>query len=396
LLLTIPASATFPGENGRIAFVANPGPTYQLYTINPDGSDMQQITNLPPTQNATWFPAYSPDGKRILFSHDMTGALELYVINADGTGLLQLTSDGAGSLFAHWSPDGTHIVYTRGAPNGSTVIVTMRSDGTQRQVLTANIPYESYQPEYTPDGNQIVFASQAGGLISAIWIMNTDGSNQRRLTAAPLEAGGPDSSPDGSKITFYSHQNTQLPANIFVMNLDGSGLTGPLSAPGHLTLWPIYSPDGKKIVFQSDQLSPGAMDLFTMNADGTGKKRIATNLIFGGCFIGNCLTPDWGPRPAEDLNPVPSNRDHQTASSLSQIDAADSVLPNSPCTNCLIQRCLVSANKLTGYCLEGARGGICHTSFDPTHCLAGQPVKKLVQKQCGFSTYSVDDMRTCS
>jgi Tol biopolymer transport system component len=66
--VTIPALATFPGKNGRIAFVFGP----DIYTMNPDGSDLFQITNLPPTDTPSWFPDYSPDGKRIVFCHDMT------------------------------------------------------------------------------------------------------------------------------------------------------------------------------------------------------------------------------------------------------------------------------------------------------------------------------------
>jgi len=82
--------------------------------MNPDGSDLFQVTNLPPTTNSSWFQDYSPDGKQIVFSHDMTGSLELYVINADGTGLRQLTKiDGTDKLFPRWSPKGLRIVFLR-------------------------------------------------------------------------------------------------------------------------------------------------------------------------------------------------------------------------------------------------------------------------------------------
>ncbi len=67
----------------------------------------------------------------------------------------------------------------------------------------------------------------------------------------------------------------------------------------------------------------------------------------------------------------------------------------SSCTNCLIKRCLVSGSVLTGYCLEGARGGICHTAYDPTHCPAGKPALSKVSRQCGPSVFTVDNMRTC-
>jgi hypothetical protein len=70
--------------------------------------------------------------------------------------------------------------------------------------------------------------------------------------------------------------------------------------------------------------------------------------------------------------------------------------PESVCSNCLIRRCLVRNNKLFGgYCLEGARGGICHESYDPAHCPSGRLAKKVVQKQCGPSKFTVDDLRPC-
>jgi Tol biopolymer transport system component len=286
--------ATYAGKNGRITFVSNLSGTYQLYTINPDGSDMRQITNLRPTENTIWTPDYSPDGRQIVFSHDMTGALELYTINADGSGLTQITHDGNGHLFARWSPDGQRFVLMSGSPEkATTVITTMKTDGSDEVSLTDDIPFESYQPEYTPDGKQIVFASQAGGLVSAVWIMNADGSNKRRLTDAPLEAGGPDISPDAKRVAFYSQQNTPRPAAVWVMNVDGSSQQR-LTRGG---LYAIYSPDGTKLVFAKGTLASGPINLYTMNPDGTHVKKVATDLIVGGCPSGNCLTPDWGAQP---------------------------------------------------------------------------------------------------
>jgi TolB protein len=169
----------------------------------------------------------------------------------------------------------------------------MRTDGSDEVSLTDDIPFESYQPEYTPDGKQIVFASQAGGLVSAVWIMNADGSNKRRLTDAPIEAGGPAISPDGKRVAFYSHQNTPKPAAVWAMNVDGSSQQR-LARGG---LYAIYSPDGTKLVFAKGTLASGPINLYTMNPDGSHVKKIATDLIVGGCPSGNCLTPDWGTQP---------------------------------------------------------------------------------------------------
>ena len=296
VLCVTTAEATYAGKNGRIAFVSNISGTYQLYSIKPDGSDMIPITDLPPTDNALWFPDYSPDGRRIVFSHDMTGALEMYVINSDGTGLTQITHDGLVDIFARWSPDGKHFVFlSTSLKNGAGVITTMRTDGSNRKVLTDEIPFDSYQPEYTPDGRQIVFASQQGGLISAVWIMNADGSGKRRLTDAPIEAGGPDVSPDGRTLAFYSHQNTPKPTTIWVMNVDGSQKRR-LTPLGLFDVYPIYSPDGKRILFQGGPLT-SPINLYTMNVDGSAVRPVVANLIIGGCPDGNCISPDWGAEP---------------------------------------------------------------------------------------------------
>jgi Tol biopolymer transport system component len=282
LASTSVARATYKGANGRIAFTAHTTGTWQLYTMNRDGSDVFQVTNLPPTDNLSWFPDYSPDGKRIVFCHDMTGAIELYVINVDGTGLIQVTHDGAENIFPRWSPNGKRIVFSKiFAPAfGYHHIVTMKADATDRHQLT-NRPI---------DGRHIIFASNVGGLVSALWIMNLDGSKQKRLTAAPLEAGGADMSPDGAHMVFYSQQNTERPTSLWVSNTDGRDLKR-LTRPKQLVAGnPVYSPDGSKILFNGNLLSEQTQHLFEMSSNGTGIT------LLSDCPDG-CPLPDWGSQP---------------------------------------------------------------------------------------------------
>ncbi len=309
-LAVIPAQATFPGENGKIVFVGNQSGTWQLYTINPDGSDIRQITNLPPTKLELWTPAFSPDGRRILFAHDTaknpcsagmfpaTGCVDLYVINADGSGLIRLTDDGL-SWLGKWSPDGTSITFGHISPLTNEVIVaTMKIATSGEATELTNKFWLSFLPVYTPDGNRIAFGSQLDGLVSAVWVMNPDGSDKDRLTPAPLEGVPSDVSPDGRRILVVDHENTPIPSSIYVMALNGSDLRR-LTRPGNSTdLQAGYSPDGKKIVFVSNRLSSdSSLDLFTMNADGSNITRIASGLTVGGCPDENCVGPSWGPKP---------------------------------------------------------------------------------------------------
>jgi Tol biopolymer transport system component len=103
------AHSTFPGENGRIAFCRY-DPTignYDLYTANPDGSGLRQLTLVP-----SFMSDWSSDGTRIapdFFEPD--GNQQVATINSDGTNLKQITSGRGIHEVPSWSPDGFQIAF---------------------------------------------------------------------------------------------------------------------------------------------------------------------------------------------------------------------------------------------------------------------------------------------
>jgi TolB protein len=84
----------------------------ELYISDSDGFNIRQITDF---GCASFAPAFTPDGKKILFSsnrHDCDGRkFELYLINTDGTDLEQITDFGGFTAFPEFSPDGKKIVF---------------------------------------------------------------------------------------------------------------------------------------------------------------------------------------------------------------------------------------------------------------------------------------------
>ena len=292
------AHASTPGSNGKIIFVANTNGSWQIYTINPDGTAMTQLTHLPATLFELWLPNFSPDGQRIVFGYGSSagGLADVCVANADGTGIVQLTHD-ASNLFAHWAPDGNHIIFDKlSLLTGQLVVATMRADGSDVVPLTNSFQLGNYGGIYTPDGKQIGFGSSIGGLVTAAWIMDADGHNQKRLTSPGIEASAIwDISPDGQKLVFWSHNTGTLPYAIYTINLDGGGLKQLTHSGFHHDLQPSFSPDGNKIVFVSDRFNANSnLDLFVMNADGSDVTRIAPGLTLGGCGDFNCVGPSWG------------------------------------------------------------------------------------------------------
>ena len=86
--------------------------TLELYVMDADGSNMQQVTNF---GKASFAPFFHPDGKRIIFSSNInseTGRnFDLYMINADGTGFEQITFNETFDGFPMFTRDSKKLVF---------------------------------------------------------------------------------------------------------------------------------------------------------------------------------------------------------------------------------------------------------------------------------------------
>ena len=105
-----PAQASFPGPNGKIAFVKSNGvdpDNGSIFTVNANGSG---LTKIAASASATG-PAFSPTGTKVAYSQAVNGAQELYTMNVDGSGKTRLTNNADHDDFPSFSPDGRRIVF---------------------------------------------------------------------------------------------------------------------------------------------------------------------------------------------------------------------------------------------------------------------------------------------
>ena len=297
------ARATFHGKNGRVAFrrYFNDAHTRgAIFTIRPDGTGLKQITHRGKVALDT-APDWSPDGRWIAFYRDQPGKQSrVFKMRANGSDITLLSHDpNVGDLFPAWSPDGRRIVFTRFDDSiGLVALFVMRADGSHVHQVPGTARYGAQFAQWSPDATRLVFEgfNSAGG--EAIFTIRLDGTDTRRVTPWRLHAGdGPDWSPNGRWIVLESHdEQGTAQDNVFLVHPDGTDLHRITTSPLHVHQWGHYSfsPDGKMITVAH---SPGVgqdgnADVWVMNLDGSGLRNVTRSVIFDSA-------PDWGSRPAD-------------------------------------------------------------------------------------------------
>jgi dipeptidyl aminopeptidase/acylaminoacyl peptidase len=131
------AEATVPGKNGKIAFQSDVGGSYEIYTMNRNGEKIKKLTtNRAPDED----PAFSPDGKRIVFRSNRDGNSDIYKMNADRTKrtrLVRLTTNPADDEDPAFSPDDKRIAFESDR-EGNSDIYKMTVKGRKLVQLTSD------------------------------------------------------------------------------------------------------------------------------------------------------------------------------------------------------------------------------------------------------------------
>ena len=191
---------------------------------------------LTPTATPTHTPVALPDilSNKILFFSDRFSSDSLMVMNPDGSNV------------AVWTGGADDWIYQRAQQNR----------------------------DVSPDGRFRVIVSSEQIINSQLWVVDLSNGSRRQLTNFKQIAYDPVWSPVDNRIAFVSPESGN--DEIYVINIDGTGLTQLTHNEWEWDKYPAWSPDGQQIVFWSNR-DTRRKQIWVMNADGSNARNLSNN-----------------------------------------------------------------------------------------------------------------------
>ena len=206
-------------------------------------------------------PAFSPDGKKIVFTRFRNGYNEppadLYTFNLETEELKPLVVDGNTNVNLpgeSWNGSTNSIIFSSERGDVGDQIYTICADSTTGSEIriTNRADSVAFEPTFSPNGEWIVFEShkeddERDGLIVKYRV---DGSlNYTNLTTLGDDCKQPNWSPTGDNILYQKEEHRQW--DIWIMGSDGSNKTKVTNFAGSKTD-AVFTNDGKSIIFSAE------------------------------------------------------------------------------------------------------------------------------------------------
>ncbi len=252
------------------------------------GIFLMEATGENPTRltREGYLPAWSPDGKRLVYSSvnfiipssRLAPVSRLHVLQL-ATGAERVL-DTADAIQPNWSPHGYRIAYWGMASGGRRDIFTVGVDSGNPTAVTHDAPTD-WNPVWSPDGGALYFISDRGGSMN-LWRVPIDERTGRTL-GEPVPVTVPADSVEYlnfSQTGSFAFAQSRQRNNLFAVHYNPARqtVTGEPESIGNsahdVTVF-SFSPDESQLVH--DDVGAVTEDLWIMNRDGTAKRRLTSD-----------------------------------------------------------------------------------------------------------------------
>jgi len=177
-----PRTLVWVDRNGKETPIATPPRAYVYPRLSPDGTRVALYVNdqerdlwlwdlaRSTLTRVTFDPAldirqaWTPDGRRLLFSSERTGVRNLFAQAADGTGAVERVTDSPNFQdMTTVSPDGTRLIFDETTTKTGVDILQMPLDGTRRATPLVQTQFNEQNGILSPDSRWLAYEADNSG-----------------------------------------------------------------------------------------------------------------------------------------------------------------------------------------------------------------------------------------
>ena len=266
--------------------------------------------------------AWSPDGRSLCFSDSRN----LWLVGSGGGRAQHLTSDNAVDTEPAWSSDGRYVIFTS-QREGTRALWRVAVDGGRPERITFGTGPESH-PSVSSDGTRLAYSTYSDDY-DVVLLDRATGAKER--IGSELYDASPSFAPDATSVVFTSNRRGGQ-FDLWVQPVAGGKRSG---APRQLTdlagsvSTPACSPDGKWVAFKREL--PSGREIWVVPAGGGLPQRVSDG-------AGRDMQPAWSPdgrwlayvsRRGEEANlfavPLAEGRPSASPRALTRGDTTDSL-----------------------------------------------------------------------
>jgi tricorn protease len=274
------------GADGQIYFASERDGTFNLWRVAPSGGAPQQVTRH--TTGGVFFPAISPDGKRIIYQNDFA----LWTVDVpngsprrlDMTLAFDPKEHDVDAVEADNRAEGFSV-----SPNGDYLAVDFHGDvaivptesGVGEKTRVTSSPWRERFQTYSPDGKKLAYVSDESGE-EEIWLFDLAGGSRKKLTQHASVKGNLTWAPNSQKLAFTADNR------IFEADAVGGSPRELAHNPAGGYNLGSYAPDGNWLVYTRRDAEQNA-DVYLFDVRGRAEYNMT-----GSPFTetGGELTPD--------------------------------------------------------------------------------------------------------
>ena len=264
----------------------------EVFVMNADGSENQQITHTPYQENeVTWIKG----GTKLAFLSNDNGSSQLYEMNPDGSGRKQLTNYDGDIEGYSISPDGKKLLFISQVKTKESTADKYPDLPKATGIIVTDLMYKHWDEWVTTAPHPFIADFDGNGISNIVDILNGEPYESPMKPWGGIEQLAWNTTSD--KVAYTCRKKTGLEyaistnSDIYVYDLNTKKTENITEENKGYDTNPQYSPDGKYIAWQSMERDGYEADLnrlFIMNLE-TGEKRFVSK-----AFESNVDAFVWG------------------------------------------------------------------------------------------------------